>query len=98
MQLEAGPSTSEAIQHTTAATPQEHEQWINPGLQRWYAERKEWTTPTVQPRRPPKRNVLGMDATYDELLTSNKPFAESVPLTEMVEFLVDTWIQDSMYD
>ena len=32
-------------------------------------------------------------ATYDDLLLSNEYFDEPIPLAEMVEFLVDAWIQ-----
>ena len=35
-------------------------------------------------------------ATYDDLLLSNEYFDEPIPLAEMVEFLVDAWIQVRM--
>ncbi|KAK1576127.1 hypothetical protein Q3G72_004175 [Acer saccharum] len=38
------------------------------------------------------------NATYDSLLGSNKPFPQPIPLPEMVDFLVDVWEQEGMYD
>ncbi|XP_021736709.1 uncharacterized protein LOC110703246 isoform X1 [Chenopodium quinoa] len=38
------------------------------------------------------------NATYESLLGSNKPFGQPVPLAEMVDFLVDIWEQEGMYD
>ena len=49
-------------------------------------------------RKRPRRPVLSADATYDELLTSSRPFARPVPLAEMVEFLVEVWDEDGLYD
>jgi len=37
-------------------------------------------------------------ATYDSLLGSNKLFPQPIPLTEMVDFLVDIWEQEGLYD
>ncbi|XP_074312641.1 uncharacterized protein LOC141648081 isoform X2 [Silene latifolia] len=36
--------------------------------------------------------------TYESLLGSNKAFSQPVPLAEMVDFLVDVWEQEGMYD
>ncbi|KAK3004930.1 hypothetical protein RJ639_017974, partial [Escallonia herrerae] len=49
----------------------------------------------AQQLREPK---LSWNATYDSLLGSNKPFPKSIPLSEMVDFLVDIWEQERMYD
>ncbi|KAG5537559.1 hypothetical protein RHGRI_024872 [Rhododendron griersonianum] len=38
------------------------------------------------------------NATYESLLGSSKPFSQPVPLAEMVDFLVDIWEQEGMYD
>ncbi|KVH99784.1 protein of unknown function DUF4050 [Cynara cardunculus var. scolymus] len=37
-------------------------------------------------------------ATYDNLLGTNKPFPRPVPLREMVNFLVDVWEEEGLYD
>ncbi|KAA3481613.1 zinc finger protein [Gossypium australe] len=36
--------------------------------------------------------------TYEELLSTNEPFSEPIPLPEMVDFLVDIWHDDGLYD
>ncbi|XP_042951168.1 uncharacterized protein LOC122283638 isoform X1 [Carya illinoinensis] len=38
------------------------------------------------------------NASYESLLGSNKPFPQSIPLVEMVDFLVDIWEQEGLYD
>lgn len=41
--------------------------------------------------------VIDPDANYDDLLLTNEPFKVPIPLPEMVDFLVDTWIDDGLY-
>ncbi|KAG2390062.1 uncharacterized protein HKW66_Vig0225330 [Vigna angularis] len=41
---------------------------------------------------------ISSNATYDTLLGSNKPFPQRIPLREMVDFLVDVWDQEGLYD
>ncbi|RVW39108.1 hypothetical protein CK203_084118 [Vitis vinifera] len=36
--------------------------------------------------------------TYEDLLSTNEPFSEPIPLTEMVDFLVDIWQDEGLYD
>ncbi|EMS50088.1 hypothetical protein TRIUR3_19400 [Triticum urartu] len=38
------------------------------------------------------------NAAYESLLGSNKPFPQPIPLHEMVDFLVDIWEQEGLYD
>ncbi|KAG5390849.1 hypothetical protein IGI04_032390 [Brassica rapa subsp. trilocularis] len=37
-------------------------------------------------------------ASYDSLLGSNKLFSQPIPLNEMVDFLVEVWEQEGLYD
>ncbi|KAF9690055.1 hypothetical protein SADUNF_Sadunf01G0156100 [Salix dunnii] len=46
----------------------------------------------------PQEPKLNWNSTYESLLGSNKPFPQPIPLTEMVDFLVDIWEQEGMYD
>lgn len=74
--------------------------FVNHGLLLWNQNRQHW----VQNRKSGnKRQVirepkLHWSATYDSLLGSNKPFPQPVPLGEMVDFLVDIWEQEGLYD
>ncbi|KAL6556721.1 hypothetical protein OROGR_006009 [Orobanche gracilis] len=42
--------------------------------------------------------VFSWNTTYESLLGTNKPFRQPVPLAEMVDFLVDVWEQEGLYD
>lgn len=75
-------------------------EFVNHGLLLWNQTRQRWVgnkkqTSKGQQVRDPK---LSWNATYESLLGSNKPFAQPVPLAEMVDFLVDIWEQEGMYD
>ncbi|KAK2974403.1 hypothetical protein RJ640_021259, partial [Escallonia rubra] len=70
------------------------------GLLLWNQSRQHWignkrSENRAQQLREPK---LSWNATYDSLLGSNKPFPKPIPLSEMVDFLVDIWEQEGMYD
>ncbi|CAA2984319.1 Hypothetical predicted protein, partial [Olea europaea subsp. europaea] len=36
--------------------------------------------------------------TYEDLLSTNDPFSEPIPLPEMVDFLVDIWHDEGLFD
>ncbi|OVA07794.1 protein of unknown function DUF4050 [Macleaya cordata] len=75
-------------------------EFVNHGLLLWNQTRQQWMgnkksgnrTQQVQEPR------LSWNATYDSLLGSNKHFPQPIPLSEMVDFLVDIWEQEGMYD
>ncbi|XP_062220277.1 uncharacterized protein LOC133918966 isoform X2 [Phragmites australis] len=73
---------------------------FNHGPVLWEQTRQEWTEikslrPKVKQIREP---VLSWNAAYESLLGSNKPFPQPIPLHEMVDFLVDIWEQEGLYD
>lgn len=75
-------------------------EFVNHGLILWNQTRQRWVgnkkpENRTQQLREPK---LSWNATYESLLTSNKPFRQPIPLAEMVDFLVDIWEQDGLYD
>lgn len=75
-------------------------EFVNHGLLLWNQTRQRWLGNRKQISkglqvRDPK---LSWNATYESLLGTNKPFSQPVPLTEMVDFLVDIWEQEGMYD
>ncbi|XP_049367842.1 uncharacterized protein LOC125832679 isoform X1 [Solanum verrucosum] len=83
-----------------AANTNNHSEFVNHGFIRWNQIRQQWVgrkSPEKQPKQllEPK---LSWNATYDSLLGSNKPFLKRIPLAEMVDFLVDVWEQEGMYD
>ncbi|XP_048492699.1 uncharacterized protein LOC104904564 isoform X3 [Beta vulgaris subsp. vulgaris] len=75
-------------------------EYVNHGLLLWNQTRQRWVDNKNQSNkrhqvRDPK---ISWNATYESLLGSNKPFSQPVPLAEMVDFLVDIWEQEGMYD
>ncbi|KAJ0613639.1 hypothetical protein HanIR_Chr02g0053681 [Helianthus annuus] len=83
--------------HGTGNTSQE---FINHGLLLWNQTRQQWVgskrkSKQTDQNREPK---LSRNATYENLLGSNKPFAKRVPLSEMVTFLVNVWEHEGKYN
>ncbi|KAA0043988.1 uncharacterized protein E5676_scaffold352G002770 [Cucumis melo var. makuwa] len=72
--------------------------FINHAEIAWHERRKEWVgdrSENVQ--REPKEPILSWTMTYEDLLTA-EPFQQPIPLAEMVDFLVDIWHEDGLYD
>ena len=74
----------------------------NHGFSLWQQTRDEWTENTRLRQEPVVKQiqepVLSWNAAYESLLGSNKPFTQPIPLHEMVDFLVDIWEQEGLYD
>ncbi|MCO5553440.1 hypothetical protein L7F22_006961 [Adiantum nelumboides] len=72
---------------------------VNHGLALWMEQRREWTKKTSQAMTPPTREpVISWSSTYEDLLSTSRPFAKPIPLPEMVNFLVGVWEQEGLYD
>ncbi|PON90106.1 hypothetical protein TorRG33x02_141380, partial [Trema orientale] len=80
-----------------SANPNE---FVNHGLLLWNQTRQRWVGNKRSENQPPqgREPKLSWNATYESLLGSNKPFPQPIPLAEMVDFLVDIWEQEGMYD
>ncbi|KAG6538361.1 hypothetical protein ZIOFF_003476 [Zingiber officinale] len=80
-------------------------EFVNHGLVLWNQTRQQWigdARPAVQRQRAQDPR-LRWNATYDNLLGSNKPFPRPIPLSvkarsEMIHFLADEWDQEGLYD
>ncbi|GLU22090.1 hypothetical protein SLE2022_381870 [Rubroshorea leprosula] len=87
-------------QHGGSGSANSPTEFVNHGLILWNQTRQRWVgnkkseNQTRQIREP----KLNWNATYDSLLGSNKPFPQPIPLAEMVDFLVDVWEQEGLYD
>ncbi|XP_068303260.1 uncharacterized protein [Pyrus communis] len=93
------------------STPSE---FVNHGLLLWNQTRHRWVgnkkseSPSKKIREPKlSTHCLSMvkslcpcslNASYESLLGSSKPFPQPIPLPEMVDFLVDIWEQEGLYD
>uniref|UniRef100_A0ACD5ZPM2 Uncharacterized protein n=1 Tax=Avena sativa TaxID=4498 RepID=A0ACD5ZPM2_AVESA len=87
-------------QHGAGSSSNPNE-FVNQGLLLWNQTRQQWVgnrrvnNSQRQQTREPK---IGWNATYESLLGSTKAFAQPIPLGEMVDFLVDGWEQEGLYD
>lgn len=74
-------------------------EFINYGLLVWNQTRQQWIgnkrSQSHKHVRGPRRS---WNATYENLLATNRPFPQPIPLSEMVDFLVDVWEQEGLYD
>jgi hypothetical protein len=75
-------------------------EFVNQGLLLWNQTRQQWVgnrghSSQGQQHREGK---ISLNATYESLLASSKPFAQPIPLPEMVDFLVNSWEQEGLYD
>ncbi|WOL09851.1 hypothetical protein Cni_G18604 [Canna indica] len=71
----------------------------NQGAIAWNEIRKEWVgDQSKRSHRTPREPTISWTTSYEDLLSTNQPFAQPIPLSEMVEFLVDTWDDDGLYD
>ncbi|KAK7311105.1 hypothetical protein RJT34_09012 [Clitoria ternatea] len=99
-------SISSAVTSNNASDPQSSSgsqlcppEFVNHGLLLWNQIRQQWVgkkrsenlTEVQEPR-------ISSNATYENLLGNNKPFPQSITLREIVDFLVDIWEQEGLYD
>ncbi|KAG4389315.1 hypothetical protein AAZX31_06G065700 [Glycine max] len=74
-------------------------EYVNHGLLLWNQMRRQWVG---NRRRENKKQVgepiISWNATYESLMGTNKPFHRPIPLGEMVDFLVDIWEMEGLYD
>ncbi|XP_039005913.1 uncharacterized protein LOC120133391 isoform X1 [Hibiscus syriacus] len=98
----------------SAASANGPSEFVNHGLLLWNQTRRRWVGNKNSENRPgqvrePKLNthclcmvkqfwVCSWNATYESLLGSNKPFPHPIPLSEMIDFLVEAWEQEGLYD
>lgn len=69
--------------------------FVNHAAIAWHEDRKKWVGDKSQhPPRTAKDPIISWSTSYEELLSTNEPFAEPIPLPEMVDFLVDIWLED----
>ncbi|KAI7989833.1 hypothetical protein LOK49_LG13G02603 [Camellia lanceoleosa] len=85
--------------HSCAGSTSNPTEFVNHGLLLWNQTRQQWIgNKRSQNRTQVPKPKLSSDATYESLLGTNKPFPQPIPLPEMVDFLVDVWEQEGLYD
>ncbi|KAK2969073.1 hypothetical protein RJ640_021112 [Escallonia rubra] len=65
----------------------------------WHESRRKWIGDQSQrSNRMQKDPIISWSMTYEDLLSTHDPFPERIPLPEMVDFLVDIWHDEGLYD
>jgi len=73
--------------------------FVNHALNLWTERRREWVGTRERPRPVQHREpVISWSTTYEDLLATSRPFPQPIPLPEMVDFLVDVWEQEGLYE
>ncbi|ESW16339.1 hypothetical protein PHAVU_007G148400 [Phaseolus vulgaris] len=77
----------------------EKELFVNHAEIAWHQMRKEWVgNRSKKLERPPRDSIMSLTTSYEDLLLSKEPFQQPISLTEMVDFLVDFWHEEGLYD
>ncbi|XP_074281143.1 uncharacterized protein LOC141606043 isoform X2 [Silene latifolia] len=85
--------------HSVCGSPSNPSDFVNHGLLLWNQARQQWVGDRKGRSRSKTREPkLSWNATYESLLGTNRPFPQPIPLPEMVDFLVDVWEEEGLYD
>ncbi|KAL6221254.1 hypothetical protein ACLB2K_009005 [Fragaria x ananassa] len=90
------------LQGSSIGSTSSQPDFVNQGLVLWNQTRLEWTG-SGKPKNEALRsreNRLSWNSTYERLVgpKQRQPFPQRVPLSEMIEFLVEVWEQEGLYD
>ncbi|XP_062091986.1 uncharacterized protein LOC133797903 [Humulus lupulus] len=73
--------------------------FVNYAAIAWNENRKQWVgDKSQQAQRMAKDPIISWSTGYEDLLSTHEPFAEPIPLPEMVDFLVDIWHDEGLFD
>ncbi|GMN39232.1 hypothetical protein TIFTF001_008470 [Ficus carica] len=77
----------------------EEDVFVNHAETAWHKMRREWVgDQSHKPQRAPREPIMSWTTTYEDLLLSTEPFQQPIALAEMVDFLVDIWHEEGLYD
>lgn len=73
--------------------------FINHAAEAWADTRRQWVGHQAEvPKKAPREPVISWSTTYDDLLSTSERFPQPIALAEMVDFLVDIWHEEGLYD
>ncbi|KAJ7972344.1 Zinc finger protein [Quillaja saponaria] len=73
--------------------------FVNHAETAWHQMRREWVgNQSLKLQRPPREPIMSLTTKYEDMLLSTEPFQQTIPLAEMVDFLVDIWHEEGLYD
>ncbi|KAF7804410.1 uncharacterized protein G2W53_043521 [Senna tora] len=89
----------ESSHDASKVTSTEKEVFVNHAEKAWHQTRREWIGDRSKKlQRQPRESIMSLTTSYEDLLLSTEPFQQSIPLAEMVDFLVDIWHEEGLYD
>jgi hypothetical protein len=92
-------STSQAEETQLTNDSTNSTTFVNHALIMWNERRREWLGNRSQNQpQMPREPIISWNTTYDDLLATNQPFPQPVPLPEMIDFLVDVWHEEGLYE
>ncbi|XP_018449212.1 uncharacterized protein LOC108820707 isoform X1 [Raphanus sativus] len=101
--ISSSNQTFESQSGARNSNPPPPPEFVNQGLLLWNQTRERWVGKERRNHHNPPDHSQGAKinwnaASYDSLLGSNKLFPQPIPLNEMVDFLVEVWEQEGLYD
>ncbi|XP_078175201.1 uncharacterized protein LOC144568707 [Carex rostrata] len=86
--------------HQAEGSGVDSHEFRNHGLLHWNEARQQWLGHRRQRRKSQEINNprISWNATYENLLGTNRRFHQPIPLSEMIDFLVDVWEQEGLYE
>ncbi|PON34710.1 hypothetical protein PanWU01x14_342140 [Parasponia andersonii] len=85
--------------HATPTSTSNPHKFVNHGLLLWNQTRQQWLgnkKSQIKTQSPEPR--ISWNAIYESLLGTSEPFPHPIPLSEMIDFLVDIWEREGLYD
>ncbi|KAJ0524603.1 hypothetical protein HanRHA438_Chr09g0378361 [Helianthus annuus] len=73
-------------------------EFVNRGLLQWNQSRLQWVDHKKSKISAKTQEHILRDTTYESLLGTAETFPHSIPLSEMVGFLVNIWEQEGLYE
>ncbi|XP_022744771.1 uncharacterized protein LOC111295517 isoform X1 [Durio zibethinus] len=97
---EKDASISVFVNHAAIAWHENRRRWVGDKSQQSRKISKDpvLSCPNTMWMITAKTFCCSWSTTYEELLLTNEPFPEPIPLPEMVDFLVDIWHDDGLFD
>ncbi|KAL4576629.1 hypothetical protein LXL04_012726 [Taraxacum kok-saghyz] len=73
--------------------------FVNHAELAWHEMRRSWIGDTSQTSPTKFRQpILSWTTSFEDLLSSGEPFPHPIPLTDLVDLLVDIWSEDGLYN
>ncbi|KAM0068682.1 hypothetical protein Hdeb2414_s0002g00075921 [Helianthus debilis subsp. tardiflorus] len=73
--------------------------FVNHAEMAWHEMRRAWVGDRSQKSHTKFRQpILSWTTSFEDLLSTGEPFPEPIPLTDVVDLLVDIWAEEGFYN